>query len=208
MKGLFLNLRLYYWKREKSGKEGIMREDELIKRAMLGENRAFEDLITIYKKYVFAICYKLLKDVHLAENLSQETFLQVYLSIAKFDNKNFKIWIGRIATNKCIDYIRKEKAQTKVVEVLKETVEETKSDENPIHNILHKEKNEIILNGINKLPDKYGKVLIKYYIENKDYNTIADEEGIKPRTVETRLYRAKKILKNSMGDELLYEGFL
>ncbi len=185
-----------------------MREDELIRRAMLGENRAFEDLITIYKKYVFAICYKLLKDVHLAENLSQETFLQVYLSITKFDNKNFKTWLGRIATNKCLDYIRKEKAQTKVVEVLKETIEETKPEENPIHNILHKEKKEIILNGINKLPDKYGKVLIKYYIENKDYNTIAEEEGIKPRTVETRLYRAKKILKNSMGDELLYEGFL
>ena len=185
-----------------------MKEDELIRRAMIGENRAFEDLITIYKKYVFSICYKLLKDVHLAENLSQETFLQVYLSIAKFDNKNFKIWIGRIATNKCIDYIRKEKAQTKVVEVLKETVEETKSEENPINNVLHKEKNKILLNSINKLPDKYGKVLIKYYIENKDYSTIAEEEGIKPRTVETRLYRAKKILKNSMGDELLYEGFL
>ncbi|WBW97457.1 RNA polymerase sigma factor [Oceanirhabdus sp. W0125-5] len=185
-----------------------MREDELIRRAMIGESRAFEDLIIIYKKYVFSICYKLLKDVHLAENLSQETFLQVYLSIAKFDNKNFKNWIGRIATNKCLDYIRKEKVQTKVVEVLKETREESKLNQNPIHNILHKEKKEIILKGINRLPDKYGKVLIKYYIENKDYSTIAVEEGIKPRTVETRLYRAKKLLKNSMGDELLYEGFL
>lgn len=185
-----------------------MREDELIRRAMLGENRAFEDLITIYKKYVFSICYKLLKDVHLAENLSQETFLQVYLSISKFDNKNFKNWIGRIATNKCLDYIRKEKVQMKVFEALKETEKETNMNQNPINNVLHKEKKKILLNGINKLPDKYGKVLIKYYIENKDYNTIAAEEGIKPRTVETRLYRAKKILKNSMGDELIYESFL
>lgn len=83
-------------------------EDILIKRAAAGDKEAFEQLVDKYKGYVFAIILNLTKDDFHAENIAQEVFLQVYLSLPRYRFAGFRTWLGRIAVRKAIDWKRKQ----------------------------------------------------------------------------------------------------
>ena len=84
-----------------------MDEKELIERAKLKDEESFKILIDKYKNYVFAIILSKVSDYQEAENISQEVFIQIFLSLDSYKDDNFKAWIGRISFNKTIDYLRK-----------------------------------------------------------------------------------------------------
>ena len=63
-------------------------------------------LIEQYQNLVFSICLKMTGDYFTAEDLAQDTFIAVYKNFDRFDGNNEKTWICRIATNKCIDYLK------------------------------------------------------------------------------------------------------
>ena len=67
----------------------------------------FEYLIDTYKDLVYSICYKIVRDYFEAEDLGQETFISIYKNLHTFDRQNEKAWICRIATNKCLDYLKR-----------------------------------------------------------------------------------------------------
>ena len=73
----------------------------------MGRINAQEQLsywIDNYKDLIFSICYKITENYFDAEDLTQDTFLSAYKNIARFDGKNEKAWLARIATNKCLDF--------------------------------------------------------------------------------------------------------
>ena len=80
---------------------------KLIKKILSGDDNAFSQVVDEYKNYVFAIILNFIKDYDEVENVAQEVFLQVYISLPDFKIENFKGWIGRIAVNKSIDWKRK-----------------------------------------------------------------------------------------------------
>ncbi|NLN14449.1 MAG: sigma-70 family RNA polymerase sigma factor [Tissierellia bacterium] len=179
-------------------------EDEriLIERAKEGNEEAFSDLIGIYKNYIFAIILNFIKDYDEVENIAQEVCLQLYVSLPKYDQQNFKAWLGRIATNKSIDWLRKKKAKYK-----DEVLDEANLDrniiekENPESLMLEKERRERLNKVLNSMPDIYRLTLEKFYFEEKSYDEIAVEDGVSSKTVASRLYRAKKLLKEKWREE-------
>ncbi|NLY86225.1 MAG: hypothetical protein GX077_07725 [Tissierellia bacterium] len=84
---------------------------QLIKRVLAGEKAAFEKIVEKYKGYVFAIIFNFIKDYDEAENIAQEVFLQIYISLPEFKFDNFKGWISRVTANKAIDWKRKKKSK-------------------------------------------------------------------------------------------------
>ena len=74
--------------------------DEIDSREYLSE------LVDKYQNLVFSICYKMTKDYFISQDLTQETYLSAFRRLGSFDGANEKAWICRIASNKCIDYIR------------------------------------------------------------------------------------------------------
>lgn len=66
-----------------------------------------EQLISQYQNLIFSICFRLTGDYFEAEDLAQDTFLSAYKSLADFDGANERAWLCRIATNKCIDYLKR-----------------------------------------------------------------------------------------------------
>ena len=82
-------------------------EESLVKQAANGDKKAFAELVDRYKAYIFAIILKFINDKEQAENIAQETFLQVYISLPGYKHEGFRTWIGRIAVNKAIDLQRK-----------------------------------------------------------------------------------------------------
>lgn len=176
-------------------------ESILIQKAVKGDETAFRHLVEKYKNYVFAIILKFIKDNKEAENLSQEVFLQIYLSLDKYKDDNFKAWIGKIATNKAIDYTRKKKDKE---DSLEENILESlniNSFITPETLVIEEERKREIRKAIKNLPKIYGDVIYKFYFEGKSYDEIAKEEDVTNKTIASRLYRGKNILKKEWGLE-------
>ncbi len=175
-------------------------EEMIINNALSGNQEAFRTIVDNYKRYVFAIIFNIIKNTEETENVAQETFLQVYRSLSTYRQGSFKSWIGKIAVHKAIDWKRKN-CRTGAVDrvIYLEDMREGIAAEGDLieERIIKAEEAYRIKELCNKLPPIYGSVINKYYIENRNYQEIAAEEGVSVRTIETRLYRAKKLLKDA-----------
>lgn len=177
----------------------MINESVLIKKAIEGDQYSFAKLVDLYKNYVFAIILNFIKDYDEVENVAQEVFLQVYLSLPKYQNDNFKGWIGRITSNKSIDWIRKKKTKFKE-EVMNDYDDLTDNpqfshSETPEKILIQKEEMEKISKLCKSVPPIYEEVIVKFYIQGKSYEEIAQEEGVTVKTIASRLYRGRNMLK-------------
>ncbi len=180
-------------------------ETSLIKRIAQGDKGAFEVIVNQYKNYIFAIILRFIKDPDQVENLAQEVFIQIYLSLPKYKDNNLKAWISRIATNKSIDYIRMLRAKPKETDLdlsEAEAYQSLDNRESPLELLLRKENEEDLRNLLNDLPEIYRDILIKFYVEEKTYKEIASEENLAEKTIESRLYRARKIAREKWRERL------
>lgn len=186
-------------------KTEIDNEIDLIHKAKLGDQYAFEQLVERYKNYVFAIILNFIKDREEAENVMQEVFLQIYLSLPQYKSDNFKGWISRITSNKSIDYIRKNKRKFKEepLEIREDLMYKDKT-------LRSKSPEEILIQGektleLNKLcgsiPDIYKDTIRKFYMEGKSYEEISQEEKVTIKTIASRLYRGKNMLKEKWREK-------
>lgn len=175
-----------------------------IQKATMGDKESFEYIINAYKNYVFAIILSFIKDRQEAENIAQEVFLQIYISLPKFQEKNFKAWVSRITTNKSIDFLRKKRSRIKENEVegidiinFPYPIENTNE---PEYLFIKKEDRQELIRQIEALPETYKNTIKKFYLEEKSYEKIASEENISIKTVESRLYRGRILLKKNWRD--------
>jgi len=183
---------------------GMERESLLIKESIEGSEKAFANIVNNYKNYVFAIILNFIKDHGEAENVAQEVFLQIYTSLPTYDNDNFKAWISKIAANKSIDWIRRKKTKFReeAVENTMDLIDSTASDKNnPEISIVDKERKEVLIRALNNMPEIYRVVIEKFYFQEKSYEMIAKEEDIPIKTIASRLYRAKILLKEKWREE-------
>lgn len=178
---------------------------ELIKQTLQGNDDAFEKIVDRYKGYVFAIILNFTKDHGEAENIVQEVFLQIYISLPKYKFDNFKGWISRIAANRSIDWTRKKKVKFK-----EQTIENAEmvmdreglnECETPEDILIKKEHREKIHGICKSIPPIYENVIIKFYFQEKSYEEIAKEEGTTVKTVASRLYRGRNMLREKWREE-------
>ena len=179
------------------------RESLLIKESIKGDEEAFARIVNNYKNYVFAIILNFIKDYGEAENVAQEVFFQIYTSLPNYNNENFKAWIGKIAANKSIDWIRKKRAKYReeAVENPADLIESTMCGNNPEAFIVQKERKEALEKVLSSMPDIYRVAVEKFYFHDKSYEVIAREEDVPIKTVASRLYRAKILLKEKWREE-------
>ena len=79
-----------------------------IKQVFKGDKDAFAEIVDLYQHRLFQVCYRMLGNRHEAEDIAQEAFVRAFINIHTFDQKRkFSTWLYRIATNLCIDRIRK-----------------------------------------------------------------------------------------------------
>lgn len=168
-------------------------EEQLVKSAIAGDENSFCQIVESYKAYVFAIILGFIKDKYEAENVAQEVFLQIHRSLPQYRYQNLKGWIGRITVNKAIDWKRTEKAKRVREQILFEAT--GNSTESPEEVLLKKTEHELVQKICSSLPEIYRSTLEKFYLEGKSQQQIAVEEGITIKTVESRLYRARGMVR-------------
>jgi len=169
----------------------------LIRQILLGRRDLFEQIVLKYQNLIFTVCINIVKNTHDAENLAQETFLTAYSSLSGYRGDNLKSWLCRIAVNKSIDYKRKHSRF--VVEEFKESTEQAKDSVEEAYE--RKERKERLDHILSALPDKYTSVIKAFYYNQLTVKEISRHMELPERTVETRLYRAKKLIKERWGED-------
>ncbi len=174
-----------------------MMEDEktCITQVLSGDAGAYRYLVERYQTGLIIYCENIVKDRHDAEDVAQEAFMKAYLELIKFSNRKgrYSTWLYRIATNLCIDLLRKNKRNVTV-----DDVERYMALHAPPH--ITKEEIDDIREAVELLdPPKYACVVRGYFWEGKSYQALADEYHTTTGTIGTWLSRAKVQLKEKLS---------
>ncbi len=181
-------------------------EKILVAKSKKGDKAAFEGLVKNFSKYVYTTAFFILRDSHDAEDVSQEVFVKVYLSIKGFRGlSSFKTWIRKLTVNTCIDKLRlRSKTKDKKVSLDKITedyeVVFTKMSTSLEKSFFYKEAVKDVLKIIVNLDENYRIPLILRDLQDYSYREIAELTRKPIGTVKTNIHRARKIIKEKLKD--------
>lgn len=185
--------------------------ETLVKRIILdvkkGDQHAFSELVELYKDKVYQISYRMVGNVHEAQDIAQEAFLRAYMNIDTYDiDRKFSTWLFRIVTNLSIDRLRKKKPDF----YLDQEVEGTQgltfgsqiaaSGELPEDQVLTYELQDWIQGEILNLPSKYRSAIILKYIEDLSLKEISEILDLPVATVKTRIHRGREALRKRLSN--------
>jgi len=175
---------------------------KLIDMAVGGDEKAFAKLLQRYKRPVYHMILKMVRNIDDAEDLTIESFAKAFRSLHRFKKDfTFSTWLFRIATNNTIDFIRKKKLNTL-------SIENTYTDEDgqsvsievedfnldPQEEAIKAQKEELIQVFVNMLPGKYQKLVRLRYFNELSYEEIAKELDAPLGTVKAQLHRARELM--------------
>lgn len=180
-----------------------MKEEEIIRELKKGNNEIFQLIVEEYKNRVFSCAYKFTRNYTEAQDLSQEIFLKIYSNIQNFNFKSkLSTWVYRVATNHCIDWKRKNK---KIITVkFDEEIDPSKDNNSftPEKKMIKKEKKKSISDCLQKMPKIYKECIIMYHFNDMSYKEISKLLKVPEKTIETRLYRGRRLLKKHLKESL------
>ena len=188
------------------GEVDVRQEDtDLIARCNDGDMEAFEALTAKYSNLSASIAYNIIGDVHVAGDITQETFLKVYRNLhALEDPKRFKGWFCSIVRTTCVDWLRKERFHTASLDKI---TEDGLEPEGVIIGGVFKqtsteveELREKVLSTIHQLPKIYQQIILLRHLRRMSYREMSDFLGLPVATIESRLYRARLMLKEKLQD--------
>ncbi len=149
-------------------------------------------------------------DYFTAEDIAQETFLSAYTHMDRFDGTNEKAWLARIAANKCTDYLRS--TANRAVPTAEEEMPEPTPEPGMNNSSISSNPSDIyeaedVINCFTRycdnLPEGYGDIAKEHFIDGRTAKEIAEEKGSNLKTVQTKIYRAREMLKKNCGKEWL-----
>ncbi len=197
-----------------TGKYGDPGEDGLIRAAQKGDRKAFTELVKRYEDTVYRFAFKLCRDRENAEEVFQDTFINVYRKIGTFDSRSrFSTWLYSIVANNCLMSRRKRRMHQieDPLEVLDAPPEHPEahharqagpSPATPADIALDRELRGILDAAIKKLPEDYRVVFVLRDMEDRSTEETAKILGISVEATKSRLRRARAFLRNELAPYL------
>ena len=193
-------------------------ERDLVARARGGNEEAFGTLMRSHYEPVFRLVNSMLRDEHSARDVCQEIWLTVWKNIGSFrGDAKFSTWVHPIATRRAIDHLRGRKRWfNRFIPFASDTSEsaseesggdriaavaEATADSDPRQDIEAREKNARFERAIASLPPKHRAVLALREVQGLSYDEIAENLGIARGTVMSRLFHARRLLVQKLGDQ-------
>ena len=172
-------------------------DKKLIKHYLGGDKDAFGEIVKRYKDYVYNLAYRLTNNPSDAEDLTQEIFIRLMDKIDSFKgNAKFSTWLYRLATNQCLDWLRKRKPETESMDR-----REPKSDEDVHTTIEAKEQIDDIKQALTLLPEDFRLAVVLRDVEGHPYDEIAEYLNISIGTVKSRISRGRSRLIKILDPE-------
>jgi len=193
--------------RQARARQGTAAADDalLIERSRRGETGAFEALMAKYANLVGSIAYNIVGDVHVAGDITQDTFLKVFRNLQRLeDPRRFKGWLCSIVRTTCVDWLRKERIKPASLEKIAEDGVEPEGEF--LGGMFKQTSTELeelrerILHVINELPRIYQQIILLRHLRKMTYREMSDFLGLPIATIESRLYRARLMLKDKLMD--------
>lgn len=155
-----------------------------------------------YERLIFSICYRMVGDYFEAQDATQETFLTYYKVLDRFDGQNEKAFLTKIATNKCLDFLKQKRrkempSESEVLESRAGTVS------SPEERFLEEEVKDELAKACRDLKPPYGQIAYEFYCCDRTAREIAEQKGIKLKTVQTQVLRARKMLQKKLGPKIV-----
>ncbi|MEF9953710.1 MAG: sigma-70 family RNA polymerase sigma factor [Clostridium sp.] len=146
-----------------------------------------------YQHLIYSICYKFTGNYFDAEDLAQDTFLSAFKNMAYFDGNNERAWLCKIATNKCLDHLKR--AGRKSIPTEDEYFTALPSTDSTEETYLEQEVRQNLYHCCCLLKSPYKEVALDYYYYEMDIGEIVEKTGKNIKTLQTQIYRAKGMLR-------------
>ncbi len=188
----------------------ILTDEELVKKSVNGDELAFEELVFKYEKLIYSVCYRMFNNKEDAMDCTQDTFIKIYKNMEKSIGKgSFKSWICTIATNTCLDELRKRSKKSTVSidahydnDTSNVKIDIPDLDPTPLDKVLMTESADVLKTAIDSLSDEDKAIIVLRDIEGLSYDDIAKSLDISLGTVKSRLSRTRKKLQKKYLDLL------
>lgn len=187
-------------------------ERRIIAQVCAGDTNAFEALVVAYQKQVYNLALRTVGNEEDAADMTQEVFLRAYRALGTFRGESkFSVWLYRLTTNVCIDFLRSRRRHPTVSLTASEDDDEQPqfdlpADESvgPEQQLTRSEMRRSVARGLDSLPDDARKILILRELDGLSYAEIGKVLRLEAGTVKSRLFRARRRL----CDFLLADGNL
>jgi RNA polymerase sigma-70 factor (ECF subfamily) len=198
--------------KEERQRRNRQEDHELVARALQGEEAAYAKLRNKYWRPIHAMLYRMIREKHGAEDLTQEAFIKAFNSLKSFNPEYaFSTWLYKIASNNCIDYLRKRRLKTvsmnAPIQMHDGEAQMEIADPNspiPDTHITAAERTAILQEAVKNLPDKYRIVIELRHTQEMEYADIAEKLGLPLGTVKAHLFRARALLLKRLQGKLVH----
>ena len=187
-----------------------MDEAALIRAAQKGDERAFEELVRLYDQSILRLALNLLRSPEDANDIYQETFLRVYKNLHTFRfDCSFHTWLYRIATNLCLDALRKRRVRreedTRVetsdgVLDRMDTVEESRAEADPQRKLFSRQLQEKIQGVLCEMTPRERTVFEMRHYQGLRLRAIGEVLGTSEEAAKNCLFRATQKMRAALGD--------
>lgn len=190
--------------------EKALKDFKLIDHAVRdGDEQAFAELMERYKRPVYHMVLKMVRNIDDAEDLTIEAFAKAFKNLHKFKKDyTFSTWLFRIATNNAIDFIRKKKLDTFSLNTSftddggeSVNIDVQDSNLNPQEETIKGQKIELVQMFVTKLPPKYQRLVRLRYFDELSYEEIAKTLEAPLGTVKAQLHRARELMYDLVKDK-------
>jgi RNA polymerase sigma factor (sigma-70 family) len=187
-------------------------DHELVIRALQGDQAAYSRLRNKYWRQIHAMLSRMIREKHDAEDLTQEAFIKAFNSLQSFNPEYaFSTWLYKIASNNCIDYLRKRRLKT----ISMHTPLQMNDGEAPLEladpnspipdaRITSAERTAILQEAIGNLPEKYRIVIELRHTQEMEYADIAEQLNLPLGTVKAHLFRARALLAKRLQGKMVH----
>lgn len=175
-------------------------EKKIIEKVLGGDANAFEELVLRYEKTVYNLALRMVGDRDDAFDMTQEAFIKAYGSLSSFrGDSKFSVWIYRITTNVCLDFLRSKSRKQQVSLTVSDDDEDAQLDipdpsSTPEQQLIKKISMQSVEEGLKTLPDKQRQILVMRELGGMSYAEIGAALSLEEGTVKSRIFRARKRL--------------
>jgi RNA polymerase sigma-70 factor (ECF subfamily) len=179
----------------------------LVQLAIKGDEKAYAELLERYKDAIYYMLLKMVNNKNDAEDLTIEAFGKAFKNIEQYTpNYAFSTWLFKIATNNCIDFIRKKKANVISIDNEDESSEVSppslqSNTLDPEKDMIKNQKVKLMRSVVHKLKPRYRKLVELRYFKEYSYEEIAQELNLPLGTVKAQLFRARELLFNILKNK-------
>lgn len=179
----------------------------LVQNAIRGDQNSYAELLSRYRDSIFFMLLKMVSNKVDADDLTIEAFSKAFRSLNQYSpNFAFSTWLFKIATNNCIDFLRKRKND--VISVDLPSAENSESDSLPLassvldpeEKLIKEQRHKIMHNIVSRLKPRYRMLIELRYFRELSYEEISEEMGLPVGTVKAQLFRARELLYNIVSN--------